>query len=118
MVCVRDSQNRFWRYCHMVAGSISVSVGQQVTTSTKLGNMGATGNVTGIHLHLECSTTLAWQCSTFLNPANILGIPNVDNTIVYYDGTTPPIPPPTPSGKKNSKKWGWYLSTRKVRLNL
>lgn len=88
----------------MVAGSITVSVGQQVTTLTKIGNMGATGNVTGIHLHLECSTTQAWRCDTFLNPATILGIPNVDNTIVHYDGSTPPTPP-TPTHSKNSSKW-------------
>lgn len=98
-------------------GSISVVQGQQVTTATKLGNMGATGNVTGIHLHLECSTTLAWQCSTFLNPANEMGIPNVDNTIIHYDGTTPPVPPLPSGDSKNSKKWGWFMN-RKVRFNI
>lgn len=106
-VVIKDSQNRYWRYCHMVAGSISVVQGQQVTTDTKIGNMGMTGNATGIHLHLECSTTLAWQCSTFLNPANEMGIPNVDNTIIHYDGTTPPVPPipPPPREISNVKKW-------------
>lgn len=102
----------------MVAGSINVTLGQQVTLQTRLGFMGMTGNATGIHLHLECSTTLAWRCDTFLNPATIIGIPNVDNTIVHYDGTTPPVPPPTPTEKgKNFKKWGWFLN-KKVRINI
>lgn len=35
-VVIKDSQNRYWRYCHMVSGSITVSQGQQVTTSTKI----------------------------------------------------------------------------------
>lgn len=103
-VVIKDLSNRYWRYCHMVAGSIAVSLGQQVTLNTKLGNMGMTGNATGIHLHLECSTTLAWQCSTFLNPATILGIPNVDNTIIHYGGTPPPPPPPIIGGN-SSNKW-------------
>lgn len=104
MVKIQDSQGRFWRYCHMVAGSIMVTINQYVTTETKLGNMGATGNVTGIHLHLECSTTAAWNCNTFLNPATVLGIPNVRGTIIHYGGTPPPPPPPTEKGK-NFKKW-------------
>lgn len=115
-VVIRDSQNRYWRYCHMVAGSITVSVGQGVTTTTKIGNMGMTGNATGIHLHLECSTTQAWQCSTFLNPATVLEIPNVDNTIIHYDGSpTPPPPPPIPESN-NVKKWAWHMNLKKVRI--
>lgn len=117
-VVIKDSNNHYWRYCHMVAGSIAVSLGQQVTLNTKLGNMGMTGNATGIHLHLECSTTLAWNCATFLNPATILGIPNVDNTIIHYGGTPPPPPPPTPTSTENYKKWGWFMNIKKVRINL
>ena len=52
----------------MVQGSVTVSVGQSVNTSTKVGVMGNTGNSTGTHLHLECSTSQAWNCNTFLNP--------------------------------------------------
>lgn len=63
-----------------------------------------TGNATGIHLHLECATTLAWQCSTFLNPTTILGIPNERGTIIHYGGSPPPPPPPI-SGGSDSDKW-------------
>jgi murein DD-endopeptidase MepM/ murein hydrolase activator NlpD len=38
-------------YCHLSA--INVSVGQSVTNATVIGLVGATGNVTGDHLHLE-----------------------------------------------------------------
>ncbi|MFI1293014.1 M23 family metallopeptidase [Streptomyces sp. NPDC020792] len=38
-------------YCHQ--SSISVSVGQKVSTGDVIGRVGATGNVTGPHLHLE-----------------------------------------------------------------
>lgn len=99
----------------MLAGSLQVSVGDRVTLGTAIGRMGATGNVTGRHLHLECSTSQAWQCSTFLNPCTILGIPNVDNTVIHYDGTIPPEPPtPTPSETKKTK-FPWVLYARKFR---
>lgn len=112
-VQILDNEGHYWRYCHMVAGSVLVNVGDTVTTQTPLGRMGATGNVTGRHLHLECSTTQSWQCSTFLNPCEILGIPNVDNTIIHYDGSITPEPPePTPIRKN---KFPWVLYARKIR---
>lgn len=78
--------------------------------------MGATGNVTGIHLHLELSTTMAWNYDTFLNPSTALGIPNVRGTIVKYDGTAPPPVPPTPTPTDNIKrKFPFVLYARKLR---
>ncbi|MFF6907723.1 M23 family metallopeptidase [Streptomyces sp. NPDC012389] len=41
-------------YAHQ--SSIDVSVGQKVSTGETIGRMGATGNVTGVHLHLEVRT--------------------------------------------------------------
>ncbi|WNF28479.1 M23 family metallopeptidase [Streptomyces sp. C11-1] len=41
-------------YAHQ--SSIDVSAGQKVTTGDTIGRMGATGNVTGVHLHLEVRT--------------------------------------------------------------
>lgn len=40
-------------YAHMLAGSIRVTVGQQVTVTQELGQVGSTGHSTGAHLHLE-----------------------------------------------------------------
>ncbi|MEV7234614.1 M23 family metallopeptidase [Streptomyces sp. NPDC051020] len=42
-------------FCHQ--SSINVSVGQKVTTGETIGRVGATGNVTGPHLHLEVHTS-------------------------------------------------------------
>lgn len=68
-VQIRDNRTgNYFRYCHLLYGSIVVQVGDHVTTATKLGKMGNTGNSFGEHLHLECSTTLSWQCGTFLSP--------------------------------------------------
>ena len=89
-----------------------MSVGDRVTRGTAIGRMGATGNVTGRHLHLECSTSQSWQCNTFLNPCTILGIPNVDNTVIHYDGSVPPTPTPT---ERKKTKFPWVLYARKFR---
>lgn len=40
-------------YNHLKTGTILVSQGQHVTTGQKLATMGATGKVTGVHLHWE-----------------------------------------------------------------
>lgn len=40
-------------YNHMRTGSVLVSQGQTVATGQKIGTMGATGRVTGVHLHWE-----------------------------------------------------------------
>ncbi|WTL43946.1 M23 family metallopeptidase [Streptomyces brevispora] len=42
-------------FCHQ--SSIGVGVGQKVTTGDTIGRVGATGNVTGPHLHLEVHTS-------------------------------------------------------------
>ncbi|MFF0075319.1 M23 family metallopeptidase [Streptomyces sp. NPDC005494] len=41
-------------YCHQ--SSMDVTAGQKVTTGQTIGRVGATGNVTGAHLHLEIHT--------------------------------------------------------------
>ncbi|MGW4163219.1 M23 family metallopeptidase [Streptomyces sp. NPDC004788] len=41
-------------YCHL--SSMTVAVGQSVSTADTIGRVGATGNVTGPHLHLEIHT--------------------------------------------------------------
>jgi len=46
---------RVWvRYCHL--SSYAVSFGQKVSEALAIGHMGATGNVTGVHLHFEIYT--------------------------------------------------------------
>lgn len=45
----------YTQYAHM--SSLSVSVGQSVTPGQQIGLSGATGNVTGAHLHFEARTS-------------------------------------------------------------
>lgn len=86
-IIIQDSlTGNYWRYCHMQNAS-PLNVGDIVTTSTAVGTMGATGNVTGIHLHLEYATSPIWNYDTFLNPSDALGIPNTRGTIVKWSST-------------------------------
>ena len=113
-VQIKDNKTGlYYRYCHMLYGSISLNVGDNVNLNTIVGKMGNTGNSDGLHLHLECSTTQTWQCSSFLNPGDSLGIPNVRGTIVNWDGTITPEPPKPEI--KQKKKFKWILYTNKIR---
>ncbi|MEU0332084.1 M23 family metallopeptidase [Streptomyces sp. NPDC006193] len=68
-----DDGTELW-FCHQ--SSISVSVGQKVSTGEVIGRVGATGNVTGPHLHLEVHAggqatgidPMAWLRDKGLNP--------------------------------------------------
>ncbi|WP_030380664.1 MULTISPECIES: M23 family metallopeptidase [unclassified Streptomyces] len=68
-----DDGTELW-FCHQ--SSISVSVGQKVSTGEVIGRVGATGNVTGPHLHLEVHPggaatgidPMAWLHGKGLNP--------------------------------------------------
>ncbi|WP_069773587.1 M23 family metallopeptidase [Streptomyces sp. LUP30] len=68
-----DDGTELW-FCHQ--SSINVSVGQKVSTGEVIGRVGATGNVTGAHLHLEVHPDgnptgidpAAWLRSKGLNP--------------------------------------------------
>ena len=106
----------YYRYCHMVYGSISLNVGDKINTGTIIGKMGATGKVTGVHLHLELSKTQAWNCNNFLNPVEPLGIPNIRGTIVEYDGSVTPEPPtpepPTPMFRNLNNWKKWFMSLK------
>lgn len=103
----------YYRYCHMLYGSVTLNVGDTVNLNTIVGKMGNTGNSTGTHLHLEASTTQAWVCSNFVDPCQHLGFPNVRGTIVKWDSTLPT--PPIPTEKIKKKKFPWVLYARKLR---
>ncbi|WP_221348610.1 M23 family metallopeptidase [Streptomyces beigongshangae] len=71
-VLTLDDGTEVW-YAHQ--SSIGVSVGQKVSTGDVIGRVGATGNVTGAHLHLEVYTSggapvdpMAWLRGNGLNP--------------------------------------------------
>jgi hypothetical protein len=70
-VSIGDDQGRRHIFCHLVNGSVKVKEGQRVTRSTIIGTMGATGNVSGIHLHFQLQ-----QGEKVIDPTPYLGIPN------------------------------------------
>ncbi|MEU6477425.1 transglycosylase family protein [Streptomyces sp. NPDC047017] len=53
-VVIRHADGRYTQYAHLSA--ISVRDGQSVTAGQRVGRSGATGNVTGPHLHFEVRT--------------------------------------------------------------
>lgn len=58
-------------FCHLVKGSVKVKAGDRVSRLTVLGTMGATGNVTGVHIHYQLQ-----RGNTVIDPTVYLGIPN------------------------------------------
>ena len=70
-VTIGDAEGRIHILCHMVKGSVKVKSGQTVTPLTVIGTMGATGNVTGVHVHYQLEKN-----NTVLNPSEYLGVPN------------------------------------------
>ncbi len=54
-VVIKMNDGTYTQYGHL--SSVSVSVGQQVAAGQQIGLSGATGNVTGAHLHFEARTT-------------------------------------------------------------
>ena len=109
-IIVRDQEGLKHHFCHLVRGSAKVEVGQAVTPLTVLGEMGATGNVSGLHLHYELR-----RGSTVLDPAAWLGIPNaVGNyrssyfevtTMAYKDEATIPAWAKDAVDKATEKGW-------------
>jgi len=54
-IVIKMNDGTYTQYGHL--SSIEVSVGQTVTPGQRIGLSGATGNVTGAHLHFEARTT-------------------------------------------------------------
>ncbi len=70
-ISIGDDAGRRHIFCHLVRGSTKVREGEAVTPLTLLGTMGATGNVTGVHLHFQLQ-----EGERVIDPTPYLGIPN------------------------------------------
>ena len=73
LIKVQTAQGVIEFYQHCAA--VYVKVGQQVPQGTVLGRAGATGNVTGAHLHFEVQVN-----GTPVEPSAWLGLPNAGGT--------------------------------------
>ena len=101
----------YWRYCHLMTNTVQVEVGDVLAKSDAIARMDSTGNVTGRHLHLECSQSATWNCNTFVNPCTQMGIPNEDDLVLNW------IPTPVPPTKIKKSNFNWVLfSNRKRRF--
>jgi murein DD-endopeptidase MepM/ murein hydrolase activator NlpD len=82
-------------YAHMVKDSLQVKVGQKVTAGTVLGKMGATGDVTGKHLHFEicAGKTYVWSADGkgFVDPIKFI------KTVIAAEAVVAEAPNPTPA---------------------
>ncbi|KQW12621.1 M23 family metallopeptidase [Streptomyces sp. Root369] len=67
-IVIRMADGTYTQYGHL--SSIGVSVGQSVTPGQQIGLSGATGNVTGPHLHFEARTTAEYGSD--INPVAYL----------------------------------------------
>lgn len=69
-----NGQQIITSYCHM--SSILVSQGQSVTANTQIGTVGATGMVSGPHLHFEISSgAYGWNGGSWINPRQFVNFP-------------------------------------------
>ncbi len=122
-VSIGDDQGRRHIFCHLIKGSVKVKKGDKVTRSTIIGTMGATGNVSGVHLHYQLQNG-----ETVIDPCGYLGIPNkVGNynsedyavkevsKLVYKDQAD--IPEWAKSAVKEVSEKGWMLGDDQGNFN-
>lgn len=80
-----DHHNKLYTfYAHM--SSISVKTGMSVITGAQIGTVGATGNVTGPHLHFEVRTDPKWNRKNFIDPESVLKKPQQSSTPIIDTG--------------------------------
>ena len=116
IIMKENTTGQAFLYQHMRAAS-SLKVGDKVTQGEYVGHEGATGDVTGIHLHLEqqdLSSGREWNFSIsslapYENPAEFMGIPNSEGISAIYDGTPRPFSRAAGQELKNQNFRGYYI---------
>lgn len=74
IVLKNDVDGRFHWFCHL--SEIWIKTNQRVTRASRIGKMGATGNVTGKHLHYEIRNASNIY-GDVVSPADYMGIENI-----------------------------------------
>lgn len=123
-IIIKDNDSDYaFLFGHMFEAS-PLNIGDTILIGQQFGIEGATGNVTGLHTHIEMQNYLnngnrwinnpsdesLWG-TVYLDVTSFLGIPNELGISVYYDGI--PIPYKI---KKNSIKW-LKAKTKKIYIN-
>ena len=87
-IIVKASDGKYHWFCHL--SKVTCKLGDKISRTTKIGVMGATGNVTGKHLHFEIRNS-SNKYADNSDPAAYMGIPNKVgsyNTSNYQIGNT------------------------------
>lgn len=107
-IVVKGTNNLAFLYQHMQSAS-PLSIGDPVQIGQFVGIEGTSGQVTGLHLHMEMQdlTNRNWNYSNnisyYMNPCTYMNIPNVTGTECYYNGT--PV-------FKRKNKWAYLISQK------
>ena len=129
-VIIKDNESNYaFLFGHMADPSTK-NIGDSIKIGEQFGVEGATGNVTGLHTHVEmedyvkngnkwiydANNPAAWGV-VYFSPTDYMGFPNQLRISVYYDGTpVPPTPPSPPSPHMTwSSKFNWAVYLRKLR---
>ena len=72
-IVVKAPDGKYHWFCHL--SKVTCTEGQKISRTTKIGVMGATGNVTGKHLHFEIRNS-SNKYGDNSDPAAYMGIPN------------------------------------------
>lgn len=92
-----------------------MAIGTHFDIGQFVGTEGSTGSSTGIHLHFAMQNvgSGSWNYNApiedYVNPAEWMGIPNVEGIACYYDGV--------PKFRTKKNKFPWVLYARKLRNN-
>ena len=89
-------------FAHMKSGSLKVKLGDRFDEGDRLGTIGATGNVTGPHLHWEVRVS-----GKFTDPMDYLGVTPKPSV-----APQPPKPSVAPVSPPKFKDWEIYTVKR------
>jgi murein DD-endopeptidase MepM/ murein hydrolase activator NlpD len=70
-VIINHNNGYYTYYGHMIRKSTFLTVGQSIEKGQRVGNMGATGYATGVHVHFSVWVGLPWQ-GYHVNPNNFV----------------------------------------------